>query len=330
MVEKLKIAIEKARAQRGDGVTAPPRPKGVVGGPMSAPPPSPEAPPAASAATVAAEPRAPIPAASYPLDQVGDTGGLVDSELAELGRSADEERRLRALWGEVEPLELDEQTLAERRVVTLHKSDTSYVAFDVLRTRIMRVFKKHGWSRLGITSPTKGCGKTFVAANLGLSFARSSSHRTVLMDMDLRIPAMAKTLGVRHPEKMRWFLDGGVPAEDYLRRVGDNLALGLNRERVRDAAEVILHPRTTGVLQDMRTRMAPDITIYDLPPLLSCDDVLGFLPQLDCILLVVAADMTKPDAVTECERLLSEANLLGILLNKAEDVDSIKYGYEYA
>jgi hypothetical protein len=34
--------------------------------------------------------------------------------------------------------------------------------------------------------------------------------------------------------------------------------------------------------------------------------------------------------VSECERLLQETNLLGILLNKAEDVESVKYGYEYA
>ena len=323
MVEKLKIAIEKARAQRGDGATGPLRPKGTVG----APPPTPaEAVAAPSIKPQPSEPRhqQPIRAGSAPFED------LDDAELLELGRSPSEERRLRGLWGEIEPLELDMNHLHDSRIITFDKSETSYVAFDVLRTRIMRVFKKHGWNRLGITSPTKGCGKTFVTANLGLSFARSSSHRTILMDMDLRIPALAKTLGVRHPEKARWFLDGGVPPEDYLRRVGDNLAIGMNRERVRDAAEVILHPRTTGVLQDMISKMSPDIVVYDLPPMLSCDDVLGFLPQLDCILLVVAADATKPEAVTECERLLSEANLLGVLLNKAEDVDAIKYGYEYA
>jgi Mrp family chromosome partitioning ATPase len=115
-----------------------------------------------------------------------------------------------------------------------------------------------------------------------------------------------------------------------LRLIGDNLAIGLNRERVHDSAEAILDARTADVLDDMQRAFRPDIMVYDLPPVLACDDVIGFLPQLDAILLVVSAEDTKPESVSECERMLQETNLLGIVLNKAEDVESMKYGYEYA
>lgn len=324
MVERLKIAIDKARAQRGGlHATAPGSPQGAAGSPEVAPPPPPPPP----QPEPAPESRPNMGLRTTPLTRTVPEPKAVRRPPRTPRRiGADADR----LWSELEPLELDSKHLTDNRIITFDKTDPTYIAFDVLRTRIMRVFQKHGWTRLGITSPTKGCGKTFVAANLGLSMARSAVHRTILMDMDLRLPSMARTLGVRRPEKIRWFLDGGVPPEKYLRLVGENLAIGLNRERVRDSAEVILDPTTSEVLEDMQVSMKPDIMIYDLPPVLSCDDVIGFLPQLDSVLLVVSGDQSKPEDVTECERLLAETNILGVLLNKAEDVESIKYGYEYA
>lgn len=317
MVERLKIAIDKARAQRG----------GLHSSTTTAREPAPKREAAAPPPPTEAEERPKTALRTSPLQRtVPEPKAMRRPPRTpnRIGANADR------LWSELEPLELDNKHLADNRIITFDKTDPTYIAFDVLRTRIMRVFQKHGWTRLGITSPTKGCGKTFAAANLGLSMSRSAVHRTILMDMDLRLPSMARTLGVRRPEKARWFLDGGVPPEKYLRLVGDNLAIGLNRERVRDSAEVILDPTTSEVLEDMQVSFKPDIIIYDLPPVLSCDDVIGFLPQVDSVLLVIAGDETKPENVTECERLLAETNILGVLLNKAEDVESIKYGYEYA
>lgn len=261
--------------------------------------------------------------------------GLDPVAAAEAGSPVSrEEREALALgsvpsWNGIEPLELTQRDLERHRIVTQDRTDRAHVAFDVLRTRLMRAFQKHGWSRLGITSPNPRCGKTFVATNLALSLSRQSDLRVVLMDLDLRKPRIAETLGIRHPEPAKWFLSGDVPAEDYLRRVGHNLAVGLNGERVRDAAELLLAPRTASALETMLATLAPDVVIYDLPPLLTSDDVLGFLPQLDCVLLVVGGGRTRPEQVSECERLLADqTHLLGVLLNQAEGADPSRYGYE--
>ncbi len=160
--------------------------------------------------------------------------------------------------------------------------------------------------------------------------SRAQNNRTILIDMDLRLPALSRVLGVRQTDPARWFLSGKTAARDFLRTVSPNLAVGVNTERLRDAAEVILDERTGDVLKAMDAEYDPEVVIYDLPPMLSCDDVIGFLPNLDCILLVAAGDKTRPDSVLECERLLADqTHLLGVLLNKAEVSGSSKYGYEY-
>lgn len=233
-------------------------------------------------------------------------------------------------WERLEELTLNPAHLNKERVVSFLKSDPAHVVFDVLRTRLLKVFKDNGWSRLAITSPTKGCGKTFVSCNLALSLARQPDVRTMLIDMDLKAPRIASCLGLKDPRSIAWFLTGQTAPEAYLRRIGPNLALGLNTERVRDSAELIGDDVTAATLTATRHGYAPDLTIFDLPPILVSDDAIAFLPQVDAVLLVVAAGETRPDDIAECERLLGDnTNFLGVLLNKCEAKSTDAYQYAY-
>jgi len=52
--------------------------------------------------------------------------------------------------------------------------------------------------------------------------------------------------------------------------------------------------------------------------LLNVDDALGLLPQVDCVLLVVGDGMSTRAEIEDCTRLIPEAKLLGVVLNKAD------------
>lgn len=233
-----------------------------------------------------------------------------------------------AFWAMLPEVTLSAPRLQRNRIVTFEKTDPAHVAFDVLRTRVLKAMRDNGWTRLAITSPSPDCGKTFVAVNLALSLARQADLRTLLFDMDLRVPSVASTLGLREARSIQAFLQGRTEAAEYLLRVGPNLALGLNTQRVRDSAELIQARQTGAVLAETVSRLAPDMVIFDLPPMLAGDDALATLPYVDCVLLVAGAGQTKPEHIEACERLL-EGNraLLGVLLNKAEDAADDLYGY---
>ena len=54
--------------------------------------------------------------------------------------------------------------------------------------------------------------------------------------------------------------------------------------------------------------------LYDLPPMLQSDDVMAFLPHLDCVLLIAAAERSRLDEVDKCEQELSEqTQVLGVV-----------------
>lgn len=231
-------------------------------------------------------------------------------------------------WAGLEPLNSDPDRMTRSRIVTHDKSDLAHVPFDILRTRILRVCREQGWTRIAITSPTKGCGKTLVATNLSFSLARQSDLHTLLVDMDLRAPSVARTLGMANAPAMIDVLRGDVQPESVLRSAGPSLAVLANSRRVEDAAEQMQAERTAAVLDGLIDRMQPDIVLYDLPPLLLTDDVTGFLSMVDCALLIVAAGQTRPAEITECERIFEgQTNFLGVVLNKAEV--AVQPYYEY-
>ena len=75
----------------------------------------------------------------------------------------------------------------------------------------------------------------------------------------------------------------------------------------------------------------PNVVIFDLPPMLTGDDVLAFLPNVDGVLLVVGGGETRAREIEECERLMADhTNFLGVVLNKAEGSSTSPYRYEDA
>lgn len=223
-------------------------------------------------------------------------------------------------WARIPTVALDPRHLARNRIVAFGRHDPAHVAFDLLRTRLLQVLRAQGWSRVGVTSPTRACGKTFVATNLALSLARRPSCRTVLLDLDLRIPSIARVLGLSGPGRMTDLLAGRVPLEAALRRIGENAAVGPGGAPFDASAELIQEPSTAAALDRLRAELAPDVVLCDLPPALACDDVIALLPQLDGVLLVTAGGTTTADEVRACERLIAgQAPLLGVVLNKADD-----------
>ena len=203
------------------------------------------------------------------------------------------------------------------------RDSVSVRAFDLLRTRLRQSTQEHGWTNIGIVSPSPGCGNPFTAVNLALSLSRISNSRTVLMDFNLRNPGVAKAFDVTPRGSMRDFLTGRSQLGDHMVRVSDTLALGLNDVADPNSADTLQTPETARTLERMRAALQPELVIYDLPAMLAHDDLSAFLPQLDGVLLVSDGTQTMGRHLLECERMLEgKVPLLGVVLNRARK-DSI-------
>ncbi|HTJ59356.1 MAG TPA: CpsD/CapB family tyrosine-protein kinase [Devosiaceae bacterium] len=220
-------------------------------------------------------------------------------------------------WATMAPLKLETRRLTRNRIVTAERADPAYLAFDMMRTKVLRSAHDGKWNTLAITSPTRGCGKSTVALNLAVSIARQPDLRVLLIDLDLRRPRLAQMLGHNPEFTMQQFLKGECRIEEFFVRIGDNLALGAGASSVAYPAELLQDSRTAWSLKRLRQLLRPDIVIYDLPPMLVSDDFVGFLPNVDLAMLVVAAEASTIAEIDVCERTLTEeSKLLGVVLNK--------------
>lgn len=238
-------------------------------------------------------------------------------------------------WASLRTIPVDVARLERNLIVTAARIDPAHGAFDVLRTRMAQALAERGWKRVGITSPTKGCGKSFTALNLAVALSRYDQSRTVLLDLDLRVPALARYLGVTDPGSIGDMLRGLTPPAAHLRRfgpnglnIGGNVALGLNDRPEPFAAELFQDPTTTAALAAVERLLSPDIVLFDLPPALAQDDVIALRPHFDCVLMVIGGGITTARQVREAVRRIGEDKpVLGMILNKADGVEVQDYAY---
>ena len=146
-------------------------------------------------------------------------------------------------WAELAAFEPEPRLLARNHIVTFEDVDPAHSHFDILRTKVLRTMQRGGWTSLGITSPTSGCGKTTLALNLAFSLAHQPDMRTVLVELDLRRPSMARQIGLKAPQSMAGVLQGTRGVVESFVRYGDNLAIGTNAQSVRDSAELLMNAR---------------------------------------------------------------------------------------
>lgn len=233
-----------------------------------------------------------------------------------------------ARWEALTPFVPKAAHLEARRIVTL-SGGRAAVPFDVMRTRTLQQMRTNKWTRIAVTSPTAGCGKSTVAANLAFSLARLAEVRTILCELDLRRPSLSEILGVTDPMEFPDVLRGGASFVDHARRVGNNLAIALTRTPWRQAAELLTSPGAQATLKTVEADYAPDVMIFDLPPMLVSDDALAFAGQVDAVLLVAAAEVTTIKQVDSCEReLAAQTNVMGVILNKCR-YSGPEYGEGY-
>jgi Mrp family chromosome partitioning ATPase len=240
-------------------------------------------------------------------------------------------------WARLGTIPLDPAHLERNLIITAGRHDPAHGAFDVLRTRLIETLYDNGWKRVAVTSPTRDCGKTFTSVNLAISLSRYEANRTVLMDMDMRNPSVARVLGAPDPTSMGDFLQGKISTTEHFRRlgrnalnIGSNLAIGLNDRVEPFASELLQDPLSDAAFSQMMADLDPDVVLYDLPPALAFDDVIAFKRHFDGVLMVIGGGATKAAEVHEAMRRIGEdMPLLGVVLNQAEDETSSGYSYGY-
>ena len=231
-------------------------------------------------------------------------------------------------WAALPRIEPSRRQLAWNRIVT-SEGGREATAFDVMRTRTLQQLREHGWKRLAVTSPSAACGKSTVCLNLALSLVRQPEVSVVLVEMDMRRPSLARTLGMSQKHSVADILTGKGSLQDNGVRFGENLALFTMHQAVRNPSDILHGGAVETALSEIEATYAPTVMIFDMPPMLVSDDTMAFLQNVDAALMVAAAGTTTIAEIDTCEReLAASTSMMGVVLNKCRYTGK-DYGSEY-
>ena len=234
-----------------------------------------------------------------------------------------------------QPVTLDKAALHDNFILPQLQDAGALRAYKILRTRVLRRLEANQWHSFALTGVTAGEGKTLTAVNLAIALAQDVNTWVALVDLDLQRPRVAEYLGmrsVRGEKGLSDYLQGNATFENIVYSPDiERLAVIPNFSPLLNASEMLASPRMAELMQALEAETPRRILIFDMPPVLAADDVLAFAPQIDGLLLVVAEGTTDSNQLRRAKEVLSEMNLLGVVLNRsAERNDAAYYSYSYA
>ncbi len=222
-------------------------------------------------------------------------------------------------------------------------------SFRSLRTNIQFSALDRNVKTIVLTSATPQEGKTSVAANLAIAMAQAGL-KTLLMDTDLRKPALYRIFGVDAVPGVTEVLLGNYPYSETVRTVTDLMMGRMSMDKIMltpgidnlhimtcgtiplNPAELIQSQKFEAFIEEVHGQY--DVVLMDAPPLVSAADASILAMKADGVLLVYRAGKVARGILKRARAQLGQvnANIIGVVLNgvKAEiSLDYDKYSQYY-
>jgi len=205
------------------------------------------------------------------------------------------------------------------------------VVVEALRGVCLNLVYTHGAVAplvVTITSPGAGDGKSFLAANLGHTFAEAG-HRTLLIDGDLRRGVLHRRLGARRRPGVSDFLRGEVPLEAIVQATPyPSFSLIGCGTRAYNAPELLGSQTMSQLLTTLRPSY--DVILVDSPPLSAGVDPLILGTLTGHLVVVLRTGFSHRDVASAKLEVLQRlpVRLLGAILNAVPAGDAYRY-YSY-
>lgn len=177
-----------------------------------------------------------------------------------------------------------------------------------------------------IASAVAGEGKSLTAANLALTLSESYRRSVLLIDADLRRPALHKLFRVESDTGLSDALE--TPDEPHLTlfELSERLTLLPAGRPNNDPMAGLTSVRMRNLLEEARSRF--DWIILDTPPVGALSDANLLAAMVDGVLLVVKAESTPYQLVQRAVEALGSDRVLGAVLNRVSE-SSLQASYAY-
>ncbi len=186
-------------------------------------------------------------------------------------------------------------------------------SFRAIRSRMEYLTKKEVAITMLITSTEPKDGKTFVALNLASIYNQMPGRKTIIVDMDLRRPALSQALGYSNERGVSNYLIGHAGLDDLVvthDKYGfDVLPAGTAPP---NPSELIASEETKALLKELSFKY--DYIILDCSPVGLVSDAHFLSRQADVTLYVVRNDKTNRNFFKYTIQEMAEDNINNVAI----------------
>ncbi len=216
----------------------------------------------------------------------------------------------------------------DKRCPLIHRDLGKYGFSESVRLVQMHIQKEmqnQGHKVLMVSGATPGEGKTTIAVNMAVAFARKG-HRVLLVDCDMYNPSVLKALDLEEGHTLQAFQAGKATQSEII------LKSGIRHLYVMAANMDFKDVKTKELLKKIlvASRKTFDYVILDTPPCSLMVDTAELSDLTDCALMVIRQDYATRSQIVEGVKLLTDNGLpmIGCVINGVTGNLS-SHGYRY-
>ena len=206
-------------------------------------------------------------------------------------------------------------------------------SFRTLRSRILHPASGIIPKSLLITSAIPGEGKSFVCANLGVALAQGVDQHCLMVDCDLRKPALHKLFGLSPSVGLVNHLRDREDLSSLLLPTGvETLSLLPAGPPPVNPSELLGSGSMTRLIEEIENRYDDRIILLDSPPVQAASETAVLAHNVDGVVLVVRWGGSRREHLHKLVELIGPERIVGVVFNAFESnvLDSKVFGsYEY-
>ena len=201
-------------------------------------------------------------------------------------------------------------------------------AYKLLRQNVILSSAEAGCKRIVVTSSMQGETKSTTSLNLALAFVQNRA-KVVLVDCDLRLPALSERLCIQSTAGLSNFLTDTGNVNEILFKVAGGLHFIPAGDTPPNPTELLGSKRMQALLDTLSKYY--DYVILDTPPINTVVDASILGAHATGALLVVRKDVATQESVSHAIRQLefTGCKILGFVFACADTQTSKQYDYYY-